>query len=137
MPLLGSIIKSAIELTDKVLPDTHPVADQKTVLTDLLNKARSTAFGKHYAFDELLLEEEPGKAFAKAVPYFDYHQMHEQWWQRQLNGEKRYHLAWQPQVLCTEFRHHRQRKQAYPGNRRHAGCHQEIGYQANSGPGKF
>ncbi|EMR03124.1 GH3 family domain-containing protein [Cesiribacter andamanensis] len=87
MALLGKIIKSAIELTEKVLPESSPLENQQEVLVQLLKEARDTAFGRQYQFARLLEAEDPGKAFAEAVPFHDYDKMHKEWWQRQLAGE--------------------------------------------------
>jgi hypothetical protein len=86
MAVLGNIIKSALELTDKVIPGSSPVKEQKDVLNRLLKKAKNTAFGKYYNFASILEQEDIPKAFAEAVPYHDYDQMYEEWWKRQLKG---------------------------------------------------
>lgn len=88
MALIGNIIKYALEITEKVIPESSPVDDQKEVLTDLLSKAKNTAFGKHYNFSALLQEEDVAEAFARTVPFFDYQQIYDQWWKRQLDGEE-------------------------------------------------
>jgi hypothetical protein len=92
MALLGKIIKSAIELTDKVLPEPSPLDDQREVLRELLKEARDTAFGRHYRFEDILQTVDPARAFAEAVPYHGYEQMYEQWWKRQLTGEE--NISW-------------------------------------------
>lgn len=86
MAILGNIIKSALELTDKVAPGSSPVKEQKEVLTHLLKKAKNTAFGKYYNFSSILEQEDIQKAFAGQVPYHDYDQIYEEWWKRQLEG---------------------------------------------------
>lgn len=86
MAILGNIIKSALELTDKVVPESSPVEEQKEVLQQLLKKAKNTAFGKYYNFASLLDEMKIPEAFAATVPYHDYNQIFEEWWQRQLEG---------------------------------------------------
>lgn len=86
MAILGNIIKSALELTDKVIPESSPIKEQKDVLTRLLKKAKNTAFGKYYNFASILEQEDVAKAFAATVPYHDYDQIYEEWWKRQLEG---------------------------------------------------
>lgn len=86
MAIIGSIIKTAIEVKNTLTPTAEPVAAQKKMLLDLLDKAKDTAFGKAYHFDKILTSENPQKAFAEKVPYFDYHTMHEQWWSKILDG---------------------------------------------------
>lgn len=88
MAILGQIIKTAIDLTDKVLPTSNHIENQQEVLKDLLEKAKDTAFGRHYHFEQMLQGEDQAKAFARQVPYHSYQQMHEAWWSRQLAGEK-------------------------------------------------
>ncbi len=85
MAILGNIIKSALELTDKVIPGSSPIQEQKEVLTQLLRKAKNTAFGKYYNFNSLLEQENIPNAFAETIPFHDYNQLYEEWWQRQLD----------------------------------------------------
>lgn len=87
MPLIGNIIKSAIELADKITPSTSPAEQQETELRELLYKAKDTAFGLHYNFTEILKAPSPIKAFADHVPFHDYDKIFNEWWSRQLNGE--------------------------------------------------
>ncbi|WGK63864.1 GH3 family domain-containing protein [Croceiramulus getboli] len=87
MAIIGSIIKGVIDLTDQLIPEANPVEEQRKELLKLLEQAQDTEFGKHYRFKQLLQEEDPRSAFAKAVPYFDYHQMEAKWWHRVHEGE--------------------------------------------------
>ena len=86
MAILGSIIKSAIDLRGALVSENPPLETQKEVLIDLLEKAQNTAFGKYYGFSRILESEDVQKAFAQAVPYFDYHQMEKQWWIKTQEG---------------------------------------------------
>lgn len=86
MAVLGNIIKSALELTDKVSSESSPVKEQKDVLANLLKKAKNTAFGKYYNFASILDQQDISKAFAEVVPFHDYDQIYEEWWKRQLEG---------------------------------------------------
>ncbi len=86
MAILGSIIKSAIDLRGALVSENPPLETQKEVLIDLLEKAQNTAFGKYYGFARILESEDVQKAFAQAVPYFDYHQMEKQWWIKTQEG---------------------------------------------------
>jgi len=86
MAVLGNIIKTALEFTDRVVPESSPIEEQKETLTQLLKKARNTAFGKYYNFSKLLEKEDMYQAFADTVPYHDYNLISEEWWQRQLEG---------------------------------------------------
>ncbi|MBC2840555.1 GH3 auxin-responsive promoter family protein [Robiginitalea sp. SC105] len=87
MPLLGSIIKKAIEAGAILNREQDHLAQQEDQLRYLLETARESAFGKHYGFAEILRSSNIQKAFAVKVPFHDYKRMHESWWQRQLEGE--------------------------------------------------
>ena len=92
IPVLGSIIKTAIDLREKIsLIDfgriRNPRKTQGKVLRNLLRKASSTHFGDAYKFPKLLKEEDLISAFKKTVPTFDYDSLHNAWWHRTLTGE--------------------------------------------------
>jgi len=55
MAILGNIIKGVINLRNSISSEADHVQNQKETLKFLLEKAKSTEFGKHYKFDELLL----------------------------------------------------------------------------------
>ncbi|TVZ52120.1 GH3 auxin-responsive promoter family protein [Dokdonia sp. Hel_I_53] len=86
MAILGTLIKSAIDLKDSLTSDANPIEEQQNVLKNLLDTAKDTAFGKYYGFTQLLEEEDLNSAFAKAIPYHDYTQMNEKWWERIKEG---------------------------------------------------
>ncbi|HIB48621.1 MAG TPA: GH3 auxin-responsive promoter [Flavobacteriaceae bacterium] len=86
MAILGSIIKGAIDLRGSIVGDTSPVEDQQNVLRSLLDKAKDTAFGKYYGFTTILESEQLAKKFTEVVPFFDYHTMKEEWWDRTISG---------------------------------------------------
>jgi hypothetical protein len=100
MPILGSIIKSAIEFRSKIpiesLKTQNPYKAQVRTLRKLLRKAQITAFGERYGFQEILKHDNPVKSFQDAVPLFDYSLIHRQWWHRTLNGEA--FVTWPGQV---------------------------------------
>ncbi len=87
MELIGKIVKSALEITDHVIPDTSPFSEQQSTLRELLTKARRTQFGKKYDFAGLLDHEDTEKAFAATVPFHSYEQMYGRWWKKQMDGE--------------------------------------------------
>ncbi|WP_027124670.1 GH3 family domain-containing protein [Gelidibacter mesophilus] len=87
MAILGNIIKGFIDVKDSLSSEKNPVQEQKEVLEKLLNKAKHTAFGKHYDFETLLESEDPASAFAIKVPYFDYNKIQKEWWYRLQDGE--------------------------------------------------
>ena len=87
MAILGSLIKTAIELKDSFTTEESPVASQKSVLKKLLEESKETAFGKYYGFSELLETENLQKSFAASIPYHDYHKMKEDWWCQTQEGK--------------------------------------------------
>lgn len=90
MPILGSIIKRAIELRSKlpaIFRTKDPAVTQKKVLKRLLRKASNTAFGEHYDFYDILKSHDPLAGFRQKVPMHDYNTIFRSWWYRSLNGE--------------------------------------------------
>lgn len=99
MPIIGSLIKSAIELKSKMPTEKRkpsPIAQQKKVLKKLVRKAQLTSFGEAYRFPELLKDKELVDAFQKLVPIHDYNKMHNDWWYRTLAGEA--YVCWPGRV---------------------------------------
>ncbi len=86
MAILGSIIKTAIDLRGALVSEKSPIESQKAVLKSLLEKAKSTAFGKYYGFSKILEAEDMQKSFSENIPYFDYHQMETEWWSKTQEG---------------------------------------------------
>lgn len=88
MAVIGALIKGLINLRDAVVADPEPEKEQDKVLRHLLQKAKGTAFGKHYKFQNLLAAEDIKKAFAQEVPYFDYNKIHREWWSKLHQGQQ-------------------------------------------------
>ena len=86
MAILGSLIKTAIDLRGALVSEKPPIESQKEILFELLDQAKNTAFGKYYGFSKILESEDIVKTFSEKVPYFDYNQMHEKWWNRTQEG---------------------------------------------------
>lgn len=86
MAILGSIIKGAIELRGTLVSESAPVEEQELVLKEMLETAKDTSFGKYYGFSKILDVEDIQTRFAEAVPYFDYHQMKADWWDKTIEG---------------------------------------------------
>ncbi|MFW5792769.1 MAG: GH3 family domain-containing protein [Bacteroidota bacterium] len=90
MPILGSIIKSAIKLRSK-LPAFFKIKNKKqaqeVVLRKLVKKCSGTALGEEYEFGKLLKSKDLISDFKKKVPMFDYNSIFQKWWYRSLNGE--------------------------------------------------
>lgn len=84
MPLLGSIVKSAIALKHNLTPSfTEPIVLQEEQLQKLLEKAVNTSFGLYHGFAQILQASDKIKAFRKEVPIYDYDTMYRQWWKQQ------------------------------------------------------
>ncbi len=99
MPLLGSVIKHAIALRNR-MPSIFKVTDpgevQKRELKKLLRRSANTAFGEHYKFNEILQSKDFVKEFQKRVPTYDYNKIFKEWWYRSLNGET--YVCWPGKV---------------------------------------
>ncbi len=72
MAIIGELIKSAIDFTDKFVKNPEPLDAQQQVLNQLLTQAKDTAFGRHYQFERILNSADVPRAFAETVPVFDY-----------------------------------------------------------------
>jgi hypothetical protein len=92
MPILGSIIKQVINVRSQIPARRSVYKQQVRQLRSLLLKAQFTEFGKKYAFDELVLHEDPIKLFQEKVPIFDYQSIFEAWWYKALQGQK--NICW-------------------------------------------
>lgn len=96
VPVVGSIIKTAAEL--KNIPvqrkqrKLNPIKAQERELKKLLRRAQFTEFGQEYNFSEILKSDNILEAYRKTVPVFDYNKMHNEWWYRNLKGER--NIAW-------------------------------------------
>jgi hypothetical protein len=91
MPILGSIIKSAIEFPSKIPLDkirrVKPEKLQEATLKKLIRSAQYTSLGEAYDFGGMLKRKDVVNAFKQQVPINDYNSIHQQWWYRTLNGE--------------------------------------------------
>ncbi|GAB4206227.1 MAG: GH3 auxin-responsive promoter family protein [Bacteroidia bacterium] len=85
--ILGNILKNTISLTSKIKRRQHPYIQQKIVLKKLLTKAKNTAFGQHYHFENILNSQDIIGEYQKNVPVHDYNKIYREWWYRLLNGE--------------------------------------------------
>lgn len=68
------------------IPENDNRRQQVRVLKRLLKKARFTAFGQQYRFDDILLSKHPGVKFQEMVPVHDYNKIYEDWWKKTLDG---------------------------------------------------
>lgn len=88
MPVIGELIKKAIELGDKLNWESSAKDMQQGVLKQLLKKGKETSFGKYYGFEQILEADEPGLAFQQEVPYFDYDKIYSEWWYQIRKGHE-------------------------------------------------
>lgn len=79
MTLLGGAIKTAIDFNGLITREPNPYKAQKMVLLQLLKKARHTAFGLKYKFNQILESKNPVAAFQENIPVYDYDVMYEEW----------------------------------------------------------
>jgi len=100
LPIIGSIIKRAIELRSLSVKENQKGFDawkaQQNVLKRLLRKAQFTHFGEAYGFSEIIRSENVVEAFQRNVPVHDYNRIFKNWWYRSLNGEP--YVAWPGRV---------------------------------------
>ncbi len=100
MPIIGSVIKRAIELRSLSGKENLKGFDgnkvQKNTLKKLLRKAQFTHFGEEYRFSDILHSRDIITEFQNRVPVFDYNTMFKKWWYRSLNGEP--YVAWPGKV---------------------------------------
>jgi hypothetical protein len=90
MPLVGSILKRALELKSKMPRERkiiHPEKEQQKQLKKLLRKGQITLFGEAFGFAHILKSKNSIEEFQKRVPVYDYTKMHNEWWYRSLTGE--------------------------------------------------
>lgn len=71
--------------------DAEPL--QRKSLAKLLSKARNTAFGRTYGFEEILTQLLYRRDLSyyetfKKLPVYDYNAMHRDWWHRVIEGEE-------------------------------------------------
>lgn len=100
MPIIGSIIKRAIELRSRTVKENQRDFDgwkaQQNVLRYLLRKAQFTHFGEYHHFPEILRADDMVKEFQQNVPIHDYNSIFRKWWYRTLNGEA--YVTWPGKV---------------------------------------
>jgi len=79
MAVIGSLIKGIIDITQSTESREKYIENQKTVLYDLLNKAKTTAFGKYFGFEHILDQDDIISTFQSLVPLYDYQRLHDEW----------------------------------------------------------
>jgi hypothetical protein len=85
--ILGTLLKNTIALSSKLKREKRPFRQQQETLIKLLTKAKDTAFGYQYRFDQVLKSANIVRSFQENVPIYDYNKIYKEWWYRTLNGE--------------------------------------------------
>jgi GH3 auxin-responsive promoter. len=88
MTIIGELIKRAIDVTGYITNEPSPAKAQRKVLLHLLDRARYTAFGKHYGFSEILADPDQVSAFQERVPVYDYDKLYADWWHYLRKGHQ-------------------------------------------------
>ncbi len=88
MPILGSIIKSAIDIRSRIPARKNIYKQQVKQLQKLITKAQFTEFGQEFGFGAMTMMEDPISTFQKKVPIYDYQSIFEAWWHRALRGDR-------------------------------------------------
>jgi hypothetical protein len=86
MPIFDIKVPNSI-LKALRLPTNNLRREQLRVLKKLLKKARFTAFGQAFRFDEILLSKHPGKKFQELVPTYNYNKIYSEWWHKTIEGQ--------------------------------------------------
>ena len=92
MALLGGVIKKAIDFNGLISREPNPSKAQKTVLLQLLKKAKQTAFGLKYKFSQILDSQDVIQAFQENIPVYDYDGLYNEWWHYLLKGHQ--NITW-------------------------------------------
>ena len=87
MAILGSILKKAVNLGNKIPKKTNYYAQQSKVLKKLMTKAEHTAFGEHFQFTKILEQKNIVDEFQSTVKMYDYSSIYKEWWYRAIKGE--------------------------------------------------
>lgn len=94
LPLLGGLLKRALELRGKVRLRRPTLEQQQAkVLLNLLSKAQDTEFGRHYGFSGIIAQYRPRnpkallEAYQNQVPVHDYNAIFRDWWHKTLDGQ--------------------------------------------------
>lgn len=92
MAIIGEIIKRAINVNGFISKEPEAGEAQRTVLMMMLEKAKNTAFGRTYNFEEILKSMDPVRAYQNNVPIHDYDRLYEEWWHYLEEGHE--NITW-------------------------------------------
>lgn len=89
MAIIGSILKGTAKIGNQLgEKKKFDYSLQTKVLQKLLDKAKSTQFGREYNFKEILHSTSPLVEFSSRIPITTYDEFHDKWLNRALKGEK-------------------------------------------------
>ena len=89
MPLIGRLLKTTTALSyRKNAKKTLGYKHQLDVLKYLLSRAKSTKFGIHHHFQDILESKEFLSSFQKEVPIVDYDEFYDTWLIYSVLGDK-------------------------------------------------
>ncbi len=89
MPLIGRLLKTTTALSyRKNAKKTLGYKHQLDVLKYLLSRAKSTKFGIHHHFQDILERNEALSLFQKEVPIVDYDEFYDKWLKYSVLGDK-------------------------------------------------
>lgn len=100
MAILGNIIKKTIELSEKLSTGASAAVSQEALLRDMLHKAKRTAFGTYYKFDQILESDDPVRAFQQQVPFHDFEKIYQEWWYKVESGKSNVTWPGKPKYLA-------------------------------------
>ena len=69
------------------IPQRSPFRSQMRVLKKLLRRARYTAFGQKFGFEQILESKRVRQQFQERVPVYNYNKIYNDWWHKSLEGE--------------------------------------------------
>lgn len=90
MAIRGAVIKNATKYVSKLskVASEEGIKAQEKQLKKLLNKAKSTDFGRKYRFSKILKAPNMLEAYRQQVPIYNYELMFNHFWHKTLSGVK-------------------------------------------------
>ena len=70
------------------IPPRSPKRSQLRVLKKLMKRARYTAFGQQFGFEQILQRRGAVKRFQESVPVYNYNKIYAEWWHKTLEGQE-------------------------------------------------
>lgn len=89
MPIIGKLLKKTTEISYKRnFNKGKEYTNQLKTLEKIVDKAKSTAFGQRYNFQEIINQEDVAEVFQKVVPITDYEEFYDEWLKDSIAGVK-------------------------------------------------